>query len=170
MALFELLDRLIDTRAYASMWFWIGLVLFWALQGHRPLGVPGHVLGAARRGHNPGALSAWLALTLPGHARPENPWSWAAVSFVLGCAAVLGFGYGADLAQIVALNGTGIVICGLLTRNLARDLAAGGGADDEPGMARRIWWLQMRCQWIGMLALGATALWGLSVLVRRNFG
>lgn len=168
MSFQELFERLIDTRLYASLWFWIALAGLWLAHGARVLGVPTGVIYAARSGRGAGELSKWLDLVLPRQAVPERPWAWALAGFVLAGAAVLGFVYGVDLAQVIAMNGGPLLLLGWRERNLARRLA--GEAETERQAARLLLRHRLLAQLIAVMALSATGLWGLGVLISRAFG
>lgn len=130
---------ILDSRSFASAWFWLLLLLAWTLAGRRVLGVPGDVIHAARRpedaegavpatADDPAALRLldWLSLSLP-RWRP-NPRRDALVlggaAFLLSALAVLGFGYGLEMAQALVLLILPFALLAALELRLARRVAA----------------------------------------------
>ena len=58
MTLTQLLAEQIDTRSFASLWFWLALAGIWVMLGQRVMGVPLHIVEDARRGREAGRLGA----------------------------------------------------------------------------------------------------------------
>lgn len=103
---------LLDSRSFGSIWFWAILTLAWTLAGRRILGVPADVLGAVGRapsgsGDDPAALALldWLSLTLPRWrlGAREGAILLGVGAFLLTALAILGFGYGLEMAQALVL-------------------------------------------------------------------
>ena len=102
----------LDSRSFTAPWFWLLLLLAWTLAGRRVLGVPGDVVHAAR---NPAEdtqdapeavlLLDWLSLSLPRWqmTRHEGALGFGVLAFLLSGLAVLGFGYGLEMAQALVL-------------------------------------------------------------------
>lgn len=102
----------LDSRSFTAPWFWLLLLLAWTLAGRRVLGVPGDVVNAARTpetgtSDSPEAvlLLDWLSLSLPRWrlGMHEGVLGFAFAAFVLSALAVLGFGYGLEMAQALVL-------------------------------------------------------------------
>lgn len=170
MTLTQLLAEQIDTRSFASLWFWLALAGIWVMLGQRVMGVPLHIVEDARRGREAGRLVDWLALTLPDIAGKGEPLlAWLLASFTLSLAAVLGFGYGAEAGQVVFLVLAPLALVMLLRRGLARRLLA-LEAMDEAVLARRLLRHRLIETLIAMVSLTATGVWGLSALIRQALG
>ncbi|MFB2531059.1 component of SufBCD complex [Paracoccus sp. p4-l81] len=170
MTAFHILSDLIDTRSFASLWFWLCLSGIWVLIGQSVLGVPLPVVLTARRGGAPGRLTDWLRLSLPRIAgQGDNLPAWAGGAFVLTLAAVAGFGYGAESGQVAFLLLAPLALVAVLRRGLARRLMA-EALTDETQIARRLIRHRWRVQLIGALSLIATAFWGMGQLVLRAYG
>lgn len=170
MSPLALLSDLIRTDSFASLWFWVVAAGIWVLIGQRVLGVPLGVVEAARRGRDPGRLRDWLALTLPGIAGQGEPLLvWGLGAFVLSAAAVAGFAYGSEAAQVVALLGAPLAVAALLRRGLARRLIA-APMTDEVALARRLLRHRWGVQAIGALGMIVTAFWGMGQLILRKYG
>ena len=122
----------LDSRSFTAPWFWLLLLLSWTLAGRRVLGVPGDVVHGAR---NPAAgmqddpeavlLLDWLSLCLPRWRM--NPREGAVLlgvaAFVLSGLAVLGFGYGLEMAQALVLLILPFALLFLAEARLARRVA-----------------------------------------------
>lgn len=103
---------LLDSRSFGSVWFWVILTLAWTMAGRRSLGVPSDVVVAALRMQPTGqnapqalALLDWLSLTLPRWhlGTREGAVLLGAGAFLFSALAVLGFGYGLEMAQALVL-------------------------------------------------------------------
>ncbi|WP_134679759.1 hypothetical protein [Paracoccus ravus] len=103
---------LLDSRSFGSIWFWLVLALVWSLAGRRIAGVPFDIAQKARHlpkdgPDDPAAilLLDWLSLTLPRWVigRPEALLLLFAATFVLSALVILGFVYGLEMAQALAL-------------------------------------------------------------------
>ena len=170
MTLSQLLLDQIDTRSFGSLWFWLAAVAIWVVLAQRVVGVPLHVVEAARRGKDGAPLVDWLALTLPDIAGQGEPLlTWAVAAFALSFAAVMGFGYGAEAGQVAFLLLAPLGLVALLRRGLARRLLV-IEAMDPVTLARRLLRQRMIEQAIGMASLTATGVWGLSRLIRQARG
>ncbi|MFV0301928.1 MAG: hypothetical protein ACK5IP_13805 [Paracoccus sp. (in: a-proteobacteria)] len=165
---------LMDARSFGSVWFWFLLILIWAGNGRAVLGVPSDVINRARRDPEglPGlALLDWLSLSLPRwHLdRREGVAFLAISSFLLTSLAMLGFGYGLELAQAVTLLAVPLFLLFLMRLRLAQRLDPvlsgahdGSVAPDEAAARalRMIGWHRRLAFALSMLAVAATALWG----------
>lgn len=127
----EALLALLDSRSFGSIWFWVILTLAWTMAGRRSLGVPSDVIAAAGRAtpgpeDDPAALMLldWLSLTLPRwHLGPREGVVLLGVgAFLLSTLAVLGFGYGLEMAQALVLLILPFALLFALDLRLARRL------------------------------------------------
>lgn len=124
---------LLDSRSFGSIWFWVILTLAWTMAGRRILGVPSDVISGAV-GAEPGprddpaalALLDWLSLTLPRWRidRREGAILLGLGSFLLTTLAILGFGYGLEMAQALVLLVLPFALLFGLELRLARRLRA----------------------------------------------
>lgn len=175
--------HLLASRSFTSIWFWLMLALVWSLVGRNIAGVPDQVVRAARRGDEGAAvrLLDWLSLTLP--ERIAHPGEWAVMvavgAFALSSLAVLGFGFGLEMAQALAMLLIPLGLVALLRQRLARQLrailtraAAGASPDDSAAQAaRRITrhrWLSLA---LSVLTLVGAAFYGaLHTVINRPLG
>lgn len=105
---------ILDARSFSSPWFWLVLLAVWTMSGRRVVGIPGDVLTEATRAlrEKPGADSArifalldWMSLNIPRWRISQGSGAvlTALVAFVLSALAILGFGYGLEMAQALIL-------------------------------------------------------------------
>ena len=129
----EAILALLDSRSFGSIGFWVILTLAWTMAGRRCLGVPSDVIAAAGRPQpgpwdDPAALTLldWLSLTLPRwHLAPrEGALLLGVGAFLLSALAVLGFGYGLEMAQALVLLILPFAALFALDLRLARRLGA----------------------------------------------
>lgn len=166
---------LMDARSFGSVWFWIVVILIWGGIGRAVLGVPTDVVNRARRDPTgePGlALLDWLTLALPRwqFGRREGAVVLGLAGFAISSLAVLGFGYGLELAQAATLLAVPLLLLFLLRLGLVRRLVpvmrgAHDGSvapDDAAQRVLRAIVIHRRVVFLlSLLAVGVTAFWGM---------
>lgn len=155
---------LIDTRSFSNLWFWIVLAGLWSSVSHYILGVPFDLVTRARRqgGTAMADLEALVAIQTRRRLhvmQASGVWMTAIWAALLSGFAVLGFGYGIELAQALALLG----FPGALVFTLGFRLALRIERETPRGEAltRILTWHRLSIQTIGLLAILITALWGM---------
>lgn len=112
MPQFDGIISLLDSRSFGSIWFWLVLIGMWSAAGRAVLGVPAEVLARARRDHDlhPEGAAAitlldWLSLSLSRWhlSQAEGAAFLGVTAFALTSLAILGFGYGLEMAQALVL-------------------------------------------------------------------
>lgn len=178
---------LLDTRSFASLWYWLMLAIVWSLVTRGVLGVPPDVILAARRATGPAeagdrpltdkaapnglALLDWLSLTLPRLrlSGREGVVLLAVAAFALTVLALLGFTYGFELAQALTLLLAPLGLLAVLRLRLARAMLAlldrARAGEVPPAEAAATAARAMaRARWLAtglsILAVAATAAWG----------
>ncbi|AUH32053.1 hypothetical protein [Paracoccus tegillarcae] len=165
---------LLDARSFGSVWYWLALILLWGSSGRAVVGVPTDVVNRARRDPEgePGlALLDWLTLALPRWrlGRTEGVVMLGLAAFATTSLAMLGFGYGMELAQAASLLGIPLLILFLMRLRLAQRLqqvmvgAHDGSVTPGDAVARvlRLIVIHRRLAFVlSLLAIGITALWG----------
>lgn len=175
---------LLGSRSFSSIWFWLVLVTAWTLSGRAVLGVPLDVLARARR--EPGGpegllLLDWLSLTLPRWqvAPRDGVWLWGAGCFVLTALAVLGFGYGREMAQAVTLLLLPFAVLLLMRLRLAHrlmpvlDAAQRGETTPLAAATQASRLIARHRRWVfalSVLAVAAAAMWGTLWRLMHPFG
>lgn len=179
MPQFNGLISLLDSRSFGTIWFWLVLVGMWSASGRHVLGVPTEILSRARRMQTLGepegqavlALLDWLSLTLPRWrlGTGEGAVFLGCAAFVLTSLAILGFGYGLEMAQALTLLLLPFMILFWMRVLLARRLtplleAADSGERPVSGVgaeaARRMQTHRHVVTALSIVAVALTALWG----------
>lgn len=175
--------HLLGSRSFTSIWFWLMLALMWSLAGRNIAGVPDQAVRAVRRDEEGAALRLldWLSLALP--ERLAHPGEWAVMvaigAFALSSLAVLGFGFGLEMAQALAILLIPLGVVALLRQRLARQLhdilarAAAGTPPEEAAAqaARQI----IRQRWLSLAlslvaVVGAAFYGALHTVIHRPLG
>lgn len=126
----EGLMAVLDTRSYASVWYWLLLAGLWSWLGRGALGVPGDLVRAAQRGDADEAaqrtLLDWISLAAPRwRVTPRDGTILiAAAAFVTSALAVLGFGFDVQVAQAMTLLLAPLMLLAVLRVRLAARLEA----------------------------------------------
>lgn len=179
MPQFDGVISLLDSRSFGTIWFWLVLIGMWSATGRNVLGVPAEVLTRARQaqrgGDHEGAavvtLLDWLSLSLPRWriGQREGAVFLGVATFLLTSLAILGFGYGLEMAQALTLLLVPFAMLFWMRVLLARRLiplmlagqdgqrpVAGVGAEAVRQMLvhRRL------VSGLSIAAVAATALWG----------
>jgi len=170
--IFDTIYSLIDMRSFSNLWYWIALAVIWSSASHWVLGVPfDMVLRARRKGGR--AADDMVVLTRVNVARLLNIGRDAGVilaivvSFLLSSLVVLGFVYGIEFAQAVALIFVPLSIVGLLSLRAAARLEPILTDTVTPEtVAAALSRHRISIQAVGMVAITATAMWGMMMNFR----
>lgn len=111
MGFLDIILSFLDSRSFATIWYWIMLVTVWTMIGRNVLGVPPDVIRRVPRdpqgADTPEALVLldWLSLVLPRwRLEPtEAAWLLGIASFLASSLVLLGFAYGLELAQALVV-------------------------------------------------------------------
>ncbi len=156
--------EVIDMRSFSNLWFWIALAVLWSSVSHWVLGVPFDMVGRARR------LGGQAAQDLEDLARINTNrflfimdeaglWIVALGSAFLTGLALLGFAYDVEMAQALFLLAFPLTIVGLLSVASARRIQQGENSGEA--LWRRMRIHRTITQFIGMVSIFVTALWGM---------
>ncbi|WP_313352131.1 hypothetical protein [Paracoccus sp. (in: a-proteobacteria)] len=178
---------LLDSRSFGSIWFWVILTFAWTMAGRRILGVPSDVITRAI-GIDPGPeddpaalrLLDWLSLTLPRWRidQREGAILLGLGSFLLTTLAILGFGYGLEMAQALVLLILPFALLFALELRLAGRLRAVlaraevGLPANEAGVqaARQMRRHRVVITALSILAVALTAFYGAIWMIVHPFG
>ena len=156
--------EVIDMRSFSNLWFWIALAVMWSTASHWILGVPYDMV--SRAGRLGGSAQAdfedlvRINVTRVLQIADEAGLVLAAGgSFLLTMLAVLGFGFGVEIAQALFLLGLPMSVIGILSVRTARRIRLSGlaGAELRKTISRH----RMVVQGIGMVSVLVTTLWGM---------
>ncbi|WP_323036800.1 component of SufBCD complex [Pararhodobacter sp.] len=153
----------IDLRSFSNIWFWIAIAIGWSNMTHFIIGVPFDMVQRARRRGGQAMADLELMAHLQARRRMQimssaGVWLvgfWAAVLTGLG---VLGFGYGAELAQAVTMLMVPMTIAALLGMGLAAKLAR--NPLTGKALTRKLVLHRVLIQAIGLLAILITTMYG----------
>lgn len=160
----QTLIDVIDFRSFSSLWYWIMLAVVWSSTSHWVLGVPFDLIVRARR--DGGQAQADLeALTRINVGRilhivgVSGPWLAGFAAFVHSTLLVLAVWYRIEFAQAVLFVALPMTLVGALSVATARAIAEAPptGADLARRLIRHRFWTQL----VGMLAIFATAMYGM---------
>lgn len=163
-----LLD-LIDFRAFSSFWYWLLVCLIWVRSMGHARGVPLDLLRRAEAGDGPARTALEALVAAEDQARARRPEAFVALevgiwSFGLTVLAVLGLGYGQELAQACLLIALPQGMVGLVTGRAARAMAGADGA----ALRARLFRLNRHVQWIGIAAVFVSSIFGMLVNLSRS--
>ncbi|MCB1394746.1 MAG: component of SufBCD complex [Rhodobacter sp.] len=153
----------IDVRSFSSIWFWIAVAVAWSNTTHFILGVPFDMVQRAKR--RGGTVMEDLEVLTMIQVRRRlqiirsgGVWLVAFWSAILTTLAMLGFGYGHELAQALTL----LLLPLTLAAWLGLRMAARFEADPPSGAAltRALTLHRLLIQGIGLLAILITTMWG----------
>jgi hypothetical protein len=173
LTLIDIITSLIDFRTFSSIWYWLAVLVTWAVATHWVIGVPFDMVVRARRQGGQAAqdLEIMVAINLRRLMTISGTPAVILVgigAFVVTAAAMLGFVYGLELAQGLFCLAFPLVFVGLLTQRSCLQFA-----QDQPtgpalilAMVRLRFWIQL----IAITALFCTALLGIYVLLSQRFG
>ncbi|KUF11585.1 hypothetical protein [Pseudoponticoccus marisrubri] len=156
--------EVIDMRSFSNLWFWIVLAVVWSSASHWVLGVPFDMVARARRQGGQAAQDLEDLVRINTNRMlfivdEAGLWLAALGSAFLTGLALLGFVYGIELAQAVFLLAFPMTGVGLLSIASARRIQSGEGQGEA--LHRRLRLHRMLTQFIGMLSIFVTALWGM---------
>ncbi|MDF3607583.1 hypothetical protein PE067_16370 [Paracoccus sp. DMF-8] len=111
MGLLKDILSILDSRSFATIWFWVMLATVWTMVGRNVLGVPPDVIRRVPRDpqgpDTPEALVLldWLSLVLPRWRLDprEGVWLLGLFAFVCSTLILLGFAYGLEMAQALVI-------------------------------------------------------------------
>jgi hypothetical protein len=156
--------EVIDMRSFSNLWFWIALAVVWSSASHWVLGVPFDLVQRAAR-HGGQAqqdvedLVRINVARLNHIGRVSGLWLLGFACFMLTALAILGFWYDIEFAQAVFLIAFPGAIVSALSLVAARRIdaeAPTGQALHKRLVRQRVW-----TQFIGMISIFVTAMWGM---------
>lgn len=155
--------EVIDFRSFQSVWYWIALATAWMLATQRVLGVPYDLVARARRDaaarHRLELLASIVLRRRIEIMDAAGPLLIGLTSAALTACAILGFGYGIDLAQAAFLLLAPLSGLWLADQRTARRLLAQeAGRHDLAAQLRRV---RRRTQAVGTVAIFLTSGWGM---------
>mgnify|MGYP007096395090 CR=1 FL=1 len=173
MTLIDIITSLIDFRTFSNIWYWLAVMVTWAVATHWVIGVPFDMVVRARRQGGQAAqdLDILVAINLRRLLTLSGTPAVILVgigAFVVTAAAMLGFVYGLELAQGLFCLVFPLVFVAVLTWRSCQRLAL--DQQTGPALIRALVRLRFWIQLIAITALFCTALLGIYVMLSQRFG
>lgn len=173
MTLIDIITGLIDFRTFSNIWYWLAVMVTWAVATHWVIGVPFDMVVRARRQGGQAAqdLDILVAINLRRLLTLSGTPAVILVgigAFVVTAAAMLGFVYGLELAQGLFCLAFPLVFVAVLTWRSCQRLAL--DQQTGPALIRALVRLRFWIQLIAITALFCTALLGIYVMLSQRFG
>lgn len=173
MTLIDIITGLIDFRTFSNIWYWLAVMVTWAVATHWVIGVPFDMVVRARRQGGQAAqdLDILVAINLRRLLTLSGTPAVILVgigAFVVTAAAMLGFVYGLELAQGLFCLAFPLVFVAFLTWRSCQRLAL--DQQTGPALIRALVRLRSWIQLIAITALFCTALLGIYVMLSQRFG
>jgi len=156
--------RIIELNTFSSIWYWMVVIVTWALASNWLIGVPFDVLFRARRNEDgpmqdlEGLLNIHVR-RISAYYRSFGPYLIGFVAFILTALAMMGFYYRLELAQGLFVLVAPLCLIGLINLRLALQLA------DTPltgkPLVKRLFMIRLWTQITAMIALFFTAMYGM---------
>lgn len=155
--------EVLNLGSFSSVWYWIALAVMWSLVSHFVLGVPYDVI--RRAASDPRAaddMAALVRITANRVTSLEDRAAMGAVAMLaamLTMLALIGFGYGVEMAQAVFFMAFPLSLVLILSVRRAQRIVTEAltGEDLRRSLIRH----RLYVQFIGMLSLFATAVYGM---------
>jgi len=173
LTLIDIITGLIDFRTFSNIWYWLAVMVIWAVATHWVIGVPFDMVVRARRQGGQAAqdLDILVAINLRRLLTLSGTPAVILVgigAFVVTAAAMLGFVYGLELAQGLFCLVFPLVFVAVLTWRSCQRLAL--DQQTGPALIRALVRLRFWIQLIAITALFCTALLGIYVMLSQRFG
>ena len=156
--------RVIDLATFSSIWYWLAVIVSWAVASHWLVGVPFDLLYRARKATSQ-ELSDLEAITyvnvrrFTGLTDLAGPWLLGFVVFVLTSLGSAGFYYGLELGQGLFILAAPLTIIMVLNVSVAHQLRASPLYGEA--LVQRLFRLRIWSQVVGMIAIFFTAMYGM---------
>ncbi len=156
--------ELIDMRSFSNLWFWIALAVVWSTASHWVLGVPFDLVMRAGRKGGQAQIDLEDLVRINSNrllhiGEVSGLWILGLSCAFLTGLALLGFLYWVEFAQALFLLTLPLSVVGLLNLNTARLIRARGLHGDA--LRRRLRRHRRYTQFIGVVAIFVTAMWGM---------
>jgi hypothetical protein len=156
--------EVIDMRSFSNLWFWIVLAVLWSSVSHWVLGVPYDMVSRAQRQGGQAArdLEDLVRINtnrLLSIVEEAGLWLTGLISAFLSGTALLGFAYDVELAQALFLLGLPLTMVWWLSITSAQQIQDGENEGEE--LWRRLRIHRVTTQFIGIVSIFVTALWGM---------
>ncbi len=164
MNLLQTLTEMIDLRSFSNLWYWIALAVMWSSASHWILGVPFDMVHRARKsgGQTAQDLEDLVRINVNRVlyvVQVAGLWLLGITCFILSSLATLGFMLEVEFAQAVFLLMFPMSLVGLVNLATARSIRINEPQGET--LYRRLATSRLIIQFIGMLSIFVTAMWGM---------
>jgi hypothetical protein len=156
--------RVIELRTFSSIWYWIVVIVSWAVASHWLIGVPFDLLFRARK-CDPQEIADLEAIVdvnvrrFTGLSDTAGPWILGLIFFFLSALGMGGFYYDIELAQGFFVLSAPLTCIIFLNMKVAYDLRA--NPLSGRALVSRLFRMRVWSQVIGMLAIFVTSMYGM---------
>ncbi len=158
------LFEVIDMRSFSNLWFWIALAVVWSSVSHWVLGVPFDMIQRARKHGGDAELDLHDLVRINVNrllyiGQVSGLVLLTFISFLLTSLGILAFFYDVEFAQAVFLLAFPMTIVGALSFSTAKIIARDQPEGDV--LYARLSRHRVFTQFIGMISIFVTAMWGM---------
>lgn len=160
----ETILRVIELRTFSSIWYWMVVIVSWAVASHWLIGVPFDLLFSARK-CEPQEIADLEAIVdinvrrFTGLTDSAGLLLLGVITFIMVGLGMGGFYYGLEMAQGLFILGAPLTLVIFLNIKVAHELRANPLAGSE--LVRRLFRMRVWSQAIGMIAIFLTAMYGM---------
>ena len=168
------LVRLIELETFASVWYWLAVIVTWSVASNWLIGIPFDMLFRARKigDEEIADLEALVDINVRRIVSINDAFAVALVgliAFALSTLAIMGFVYRFELAQGLFVLAGPLTVIVFMNMRLAHQLHVTPLAGRA--LVRRLFAVRLWTQVIGMISLFFTAMYGMyqAILAQQFF-
>jgi len=160
----ETIARVIHLDTFSSIWYWMTVIVSWAVASHWLIGVPFDLLFRARKCEPQEIADLEVIVDVnvrrfTGLTDSAGPLLLGFITFVLVGLGMSGFYYGSEMGQGLFILGAPLTIVIIQNAKVAHELRASPLAG--PALVSRLFRMRVWSQIIGMIAIFFTAMYGM---------
>lgn len=158
------LFEVIDMRSFSNLWFWIALAVVWSSVSHWVLGVPFDMIQRARKQGGQAELDLYDMVRINVNrllyiGQVSGLVLLTFLAFFLTSLGILAFFYDVEFAQAVFLLAFPMTLVGALSLSTAQVIAR--EQPEGEALYARLSKHRVFTQFIGMISIFITAMWGM---------
>jgi hypothetical protein len=163
-------SRVIDLRTFASIWYWLAVIVTWSVASNWLIGVPFDMLFRARK-YGTQELADLEALVdinvrrIVAFDKSLGPWLTGLVAFFLAVLGMTGFYYNLELAQGLFILAAPLTLVVVINLRLAYQLYQAPLHHSE--LVRKLFAVRLWTQVIAMVTLFFTAMYGMYYAINQ---
>lgn len=158
------LFEVIDMRSFSNLWFWISLAVVWSSVSHWVIGVPFDMIQKAKKNGGQADIDLHDMVRINVNrllyiGQVSGLILLGFLSFFLTSLGILAFVYDVEIAQAVFLLAFPMTLVGALSFSTAQAIAT--QQPEGEALYARLSKHRVITQFIGMLSIFVTAMWGM---------